>query len=219
MIPFVKPRNLLKMKAVYLLNLLFIAVLPVQAQVLTGDSIPVRLNSLEAGRVNNNNQLSWRVTCSLDYAFFDIQRSADGISYSTIHTFQADKNRCLDPFSYIDQHNSVKSFYRVRVGDLDGKFYTSKIVVAFGTTEGFDILFPGIVTGTTVPLTVAATSNDILNIRVTSSCGYPVIQKQAAVLKGTSSIPVSVQGLPGGIYIISVTNGYGAVSVTRFFKQ
>ena len=206
------------MKTAGLLILFVLGLSPVQAQDVTGDSIPVRLNSLEAGRVNNNNRLHWRVTCLLEYAFFDIQRSEDGITYSTIHSFQADKARCLEPFTFIDRHNSQKSFYRVRVGDLDGRFYTSKIVVAFGTTEGFDILFPGIVNTNTVPLTIATTSNDKVTIRIISLHGYDTFKKQVAISKGTTSIPIPLRGLSSGLYVISVSNAFGSFTSSRFIK-
>ena len=96
------------------------------AQIIFGDSIPVRLSYLDGNRNGNSNQLNWAVSCFLDYANFEIQSSANGLNYYTIHTFQADQTRCRQPFNYSDPQPSGKFYYRIRVGDLNGKFYSSK---------------------------------------------------------------------------------------------
>jgi hypothetical protein len=206
------------MRVLYTLFFLVLTVLPAQAQVLTGDSIPVRLNSLDADRVNNNTQLVWKVTCSLDYANFEIQRSKDGVAYTTIHTFEADKLRCLAPFDFQEPGISETSFYRVRVGDLDGKFFNSRIVVVYGKMRGFDILFPGIVTTHISPVIISSATAGTTHIQITTLQGHMAFQKKAAVSKGNTTVSLPVEGLPRGYYIITVTNMFGTATSRRFAR-
>ncbi|MEP6617243.1 MAG: hypothetical protein ABJA57_11715, partial [Ginsengibacter sp.] len=126
------------MKKFLLLYTLTLLVFSIDAQTFS-DSIPVRLKSFEASRTNNSNKLYWAVACFLDYAKFDIQRSGDGINFTTINSFEADKLRCRQPFTYEDRTANGKVFYRLKVGDLDGRDYVSKITVLISKTKGFDI--------------------------------------------------------------------------------
>jgi hypothetical protein len=61
-----------------------------QAQLVLGDSIPVRISYINGERSGSSNHLNWAVTCFLQYANFEIQRSDNGTTYYTIHNFQAD---------------------------------------------------------------------------------------------------------------------------------
>ena len=70
--------------------------------------------------------------CFLLYAKFEVQRSIDGRNYTTINTFEADQLRCKQPFNFIDRNVSGTLFYRIKVGDLDGRFSASKIVAVTG---------------------------------------------------------------------------------------
>ena len=208
-----QPRN-------YVLFIFFLLMtLPGEAQVLSSDSIPVRLRTLDADRVNNSSQLDWKVTCYLDYAYFDVQRSSDGINYSTIHTFEADKLRCLDPFRFTEPATDETTYYRVRVGDLDGKFYNSKIVVVYGKVKGFDILFPGLLTQTGIPLVISSATAGTARVTIASLQGNVPLQQKVVLSKGNTQVPLALQGLPRGLYLLSVTNDYGATSTTRFLKM
>ena len=81
------------MKKLFTLTLLLNMTIFLHAQLVFGDSIPVRISYISGQRSGNSNQLNWAVTCFLQYANFEVQRSENGISYSTIHTFRADELR------------------------------------------------------------------------------------------------------------------------------
>lgn len=103
------------------------------------DSVLVRLSTLNAKTIGNNARLNWKVVCFLQYAKFEIQRSANGINYTTINTFEAHQLRCRQPFDFTDANISGLVYYRIKVGDLDGRFSTSKTVAISGKINGFEI--------------------------------------------------------------------------------
>jgi hypothetical protein len=47
--------------------------------------------------------------------------------------------RCRQPFSYEDKTANGKVLYRLKVGDLDGREYVSKITVFISKAKGFQI--------------------------------------------------------------------------------
>lgn len=62
------------------------------------DGVPVRITAFDAGITSAKVTLTWKTVCSLEYANFKIERSVDGLHYTTLHSFTADKSRCAMPF-------------------------------------------------------------------------------------------------------------------------
>ena len=205
------------MKKIFLLLILLANVVYLEAQFAGNDSVPVRISYLQGERKNNNsNELDWAVSCSLQFAKFEIQRSANAVDYSTIHTFQADELRCRQPFSYTDIQNFDKTFYRIKVGDIDGRYYSSKTIVLYGKNGGFDIvsILPSITSGKT-SLIVSTSSADKIEIVVTNITGAVVKKINQAIIKGSNNIPVDLGNCLKGSYLISVSNGKGIVKSGR----
>lgn len=192
----------------------------IQAQDYSSDSVPVRLKYIQASQNNNSSTLQWAVVCLLDFAKFDIQRSDDGITYTSIHQFQADKARCLNAFEHEDKNASGRSFYRIRVGDLDGRYYTSKTIVVYGREKGFEItsLSPSVVTNNTY-LSVSTATNDRVEIVITDSKGVICSRKRYPVQNGNNDLPINCSRLEKGIYFITLINQSGQRKVSRFLKQ
>jgi hypothetical protein len=91
--------------------------------------IPVRLSSLQGNVSGTTITLQWTTVCFLSYAYFQVQRSMDGKTFTTIQTFAADRLRCQQPFEWKDTVVSPTNvYYRVNVGDADDRYYQSKIV-------------------------------------------------------------------------------------------
>ena len=103
---------------------------------------PVSLSSFEAEVNNNFAKLKWKTICYLTYANFQIQKSLDGATFSTINTLSADRLRCSQPFEFTDSSGNQPGnvFYRINAGDIDGKFYYSKIIKVLNTQDAFEIL-------------------------------------------------------------------------------
>lgn len=165
----------------FLLSLFFLTGgLVVQAQVSGADSVPVRLSTLEARSNGNDARLDWKVVCFLNYAKFEIQRSADGSNYTTINVFEADYLRCRQPFDYTDVNINGKAFYRIKVGDIDGRIYHSKIVAVTGKERGFEInsLTPTAVTANAI-LSMSSANTGDAQIEIVNFFG--VIVKRVSV--------------------------------------
>ena len=208
------------MKKLFSFFLLVTTTTFLHAQLVFGDSIPVRISSISGQRTGNSNQLNWAVSCFIQYANFEVQRSENGISYSTIHTFRADELRCRQPFTYTDLQPTEKLFYRIRVGDVDGKFYSSKIVGLYGTTKGFDItsITPTIASEKTV-LNISSSSPGKVEIIITSLSGVITTKLFSTLQKGDNSVLLQTNTLLKGTYIISVRNSQGEIRSGSIIKN
>ena len=190
------------------------------AQDFSIDSVPVRLRYLQASSLNNGNRLQWSVVCLLDFASFDIQRSTDGIRYTSIGKFQADKLRCKTPFEYEDKTASGKIFYRINVGDQDERYYTSKTVLVYGKEKGFDItsITPTLVTSSTV-IAVSSSTNDQVELFIRDQNGNLVSRKNYVLQSGNNDLTINTISLSKGNYFIILLNKSGEKKLARFIKQ
>jgi hypothetical protein len=159
------------------------------------------------------------VVCILPYAKFEIQRSSNGISYTTINTFEADGLRCREPFDFTDVNTTGKTFYRIRVGDLDGRFYHSKIVSITGKERGFEInsLTPSLITNNTL-LSISSAAKDNANVVITNFQGAIVKRVTINLNKGVTEVPIELTNIAKGNYVIAITNGVAELKTIRFVK-
>lgn len=89
-------------------------------------ALPVKLESFTAKRVNGAVQINWKTSEEENVAFFNIQRSADGVLFSTITKIQPGKYnyQSFDANAPID----ADTWYRLQIVDQDGKTEYSSVV-------------------------------------------------------------------------------------------
>ena len=161
----------------------------------------------------------FRSVCFLQYAKFEIQRSANGINYNTINTFEADQLRCRQPFDFTDANISGRVYYRIKVGDLDGRFAVSKTVAVSGKVNGFEInsLTPSLI-NTNTTLSISSATAEKAEIAIINFQGTVVKRIAINLNKGTTELPVDMISLAKGNYILSITNRLLEIKTTRFTK-
>ncbi|MDZ4793292.1 MAG: T9SS type A sorting domain-containing protein [Bacteroidota bacterium] len=187
---------------------------------LTGDtSIGVRLSTFNASKNNNDVKLNWKVACRISYARFEVQRSTDGINFSTINSFQADYLRCLQPFDYTDILAFGQVFYRIKVGDIDGRFSIEKVVkVAGKAISDTEIRIISPVTGNFLQLTVAANNNENIGLQVLNISGNILQTLNISPGKGINQMEIPFNNSQAGIYILSYQMA-GIKKSVRFVKS
>lgn len=195
-----------------------------KAQVLIDSSyVPVRISTIEAVSNTNNNKLTWKTACFISYAKFDIQRSYDGINYSSIDGFTADQLRCQQPFDYSDytaNQLAGRVYYRLKVGDLDGRVYNSKIVAVFTNGQGIEInsFLPTIVTSSaTMSISSSAADNAVINI--TNVQGVIVKTIPTKLSKGVNVVQIAAADLAAGKYWLTLRTSKEQIKTTQFIKQ
>jgi Secretion system C-terminal sorting domain len=209
------------MKQFLFVFIFFANLLPAAGQSFNTDSVPVRIGFLNAVKINNTTRLNWEVTCLLEYANFDIQRSADAIHYTSVNIFNADKLRCRQPFNYDDNTVSGTVYYRIRVGDLDGRYYSSKVVAVYNKTKGFNItgFYPSVV-HSKATLTLSTSAATTAKITITNLQGNAMRRVPLMLAEGSNEISLDLSILSKGAYILSVATSAETTSrTTLFIKQ
>lgn len=103
--------------------------------------LPVTFYNFAASKTGHGVRLSWIAAIDEKLSYFDIERSADGSSFQSIHQMRIAPNgsKGLADYSYLDaQANlgaSAKVFYRVKGVDADGSMKLTPIAVIDGSTN------------------------------------------------------------------------------------
>lgn len=187
------------------------------------DSIyfPVRLSAFDVTANNNAAKLHWSTVCYLQYANFQIQVSADGENYKTIHSFTADRYRCSQPFDFMDHSPAYSGnvFYRINVGNIDGKFFSSEVRKVHIKEKEFDLIsvYPTVVTSN-LKISMSNDKNESFSAVILNASGSVVKKQQLQAVKGIARFNMNTSNLSNGFYLLHVFNANGDSKTARFLK-
>jgi hypothetical protein len=102
--------------------------------------LPVDLISFNASKKNNSVVLNWNTANETKMTGYDVQRSSDGMNFTSIGTVAA-KADISNQYSFTDENiQQGISYYRLRMNDIDGHFNYSKIVsLRFSTGASLEL--------------------------------------------------------------------------------
>ncbi|MCB0716475.1 MAG: T9SS type A sorting domain-containing protein, partial [Chitinophagaceae bacterium] len=191
----------------------------------TSGPLPVTLLNFSGHRVGAVNQLSWATTTELNNQGFEVQRSADGAHFTTIGfvnsiALNGNSSDRLD-YTFTDAAlTGVKQYYRLRQVDLNNAGKLSQIILINGDRPGvtkIDGVFPNPARNL-LNIIVAASQNETLTMQVTDISGRTLQQQVITVGEGSNTVPVNVDKLSSGNYVIRIVTASGAVASQKFIK-
>ena len=192
-------------------------------------SLPVNMLNFSGYKSGAKNVLRWTTANEQNNAGFEVQRSANGISYSTIgfvNSLAGGGNSGSD-LSYSFDDNSPaasrKSYYRLNQKDIDGRSKLSNIVVISGdkpTLLGISGIFPN-PASTLVNVIIDAPKRDDVTLVVMDVTGKTISQKIVNVETGSNTVPVEIGKLASGSYMVKVVckSSDCETAVSKFVKQ
>lgn len=177
-----------------------------QAFTTLGVILPITGLDISARRQGANILVSWTTVSEQNSAWFDVERSFDGLTYFKIAQVQAAGNsNDLRHYQYEDA-NAAKSkiFYRLKMVDADDSYKLSRVSVVQASVDkkqGF-LLYPNpAVYNVNLVLSEAAARD--MQLQVTNQLGQVV--RITRVTRGTQIINLDINGLPKGFYMVRLT--------------
>jgi len=167
--------------------------------------LPVNLKIFKARAEGNNKvKVFWTTEYEKDNAYFDIERSADGINFTSVGKVPGvNYHGHLTNYTFYDPHPlKAISYYRLKQVDVDGKFNYSPIerVKISDTDNSFDV-FPNPGTGGLFKVDVLKNVTGNIDVRVFDVAGNLRLQE----LYAGNALIIVKHHLPAGIYTIKVT--------------
>ncbi len=171
-------------------------------------ALPVRYIDLTAVMQDQQVNLKWVTKEEVNVKNFELERSTDGRNFSAIAVKQAVGNTSGETiYTYPDNIHLLAApviYYRVKVIDVDGQTYYSKIVAVTPAKAGAILVWPSPFTDK-VNVRINAEVKGTVLVRLYSATGLVVRQMEAAVSTGTNFLAMDNIGhLPKEVYIIQV---------------
>jgi dienelactone hydrolase len=183
--------------------------------------------TVEYFRGMNNDKihnLTWKVNCvSSPRATMTLERSANGLSFSSFYNITAEAIRCLQPFESIDAYPLTGiNYYRLKLTDADGNTSYSNIIKLLNKNSGFDILGilpnPVIENGLAI-LNIMSSQKMKLQIVISDMEGRKLSVKSEELVAGINQIQLNLFNLSAGIYQVNAFVNNGDSKTTRVVKK
>jgi Secretion system C-terminal sorting domain len=184
--------------------------------------LPVTLTPLKANYANGIANLNWGTQQESNSSHFEIERSRDGSSFSSIGKVAAAGFSSLEKayrFNDIKVNNGV-NYYRLKAVDKDGSFSYSNTVAVQVSIKGISItgIYPSPFADK-VNIALAAEDNTIATIRLTDNTGRQLRLQNFAVNKGANNLSIHNLGsLAKGLYLVEVITD-GVKQSQKIIKQ
>lgn len=179
-------------------------------------NLPVHLLSFSGNYSNGTAFLRWETESFASR--FEVERSADGVSFARIGGVSADKSRSSRSiYTYSDpKPESERQYYRLKLYDENGRYeYSNTVLLAGRRTEQISF-YPNPVSSGSMTLSFTAGSQGEALVRITDLSGRVQRQFPAAVSQGGNALVLpDVAQLPAGIYNLDIS---GAVQLSGKFS-
>lgn len=151
-------------------------------------------------------QLEWSVGNDGNIAWYDIERSADGVAFSKTGTVQQNDQ---DAYAYQESLAAGNYFYRIKAVDKDGNA-TFSPVRSVAITAMEDLLMrlrSNPVTGGRLQLNIWAEERSTAMIRIVDWEGRSILQRQYPLAEADNLLTIDVGRLPAGLYFVQAQAG------------
>jgi hypothetical protein len=182
--------------------------------------LPLKIQSFAATRTDRTSvDLIWKTGADYEDATHIVQRSADGIHFTTIGSVKGLPGKTL--YSFTDDHfTNNTTWYRVEIKTTDGKAIYSQIAKVAGQDNLNRIeLRPSITVNQAAYLYIVSDRKESAVVRLLDISGRMLSQNTYEIAKGENNIPIKSGHLNKGLYYLHVILNSENTQVLRFVKQ
>lgn len=175
-----------------------------------GSSLPVTWLSFTAAKNTSSSVLlKWSTASEINNHHFDVQRSSDGSSFTTLGSVAAGNNpNTVQNYSYTEFKTiNGNNFYRLKQVDLDGKFKYSA-VVKINMTGALWALFPNPATSKTSVQIRSQLKN--VSFTLFDNYGKIVYYRSLPNVSAGEFKDIPVSNFAKGIYMLKIQSDKGS---------
>lgn len=140
--------------------------------------LPIELINFKAEINNSITNLSWQTASEKNSSYFDVEKSVDGINFTTITKINAKgKSSTLENYKYDDEAIliNLKSYYRLKEVDLNTAYkYSNILFVNTFNTKTVKLNYAPNPTQTNMDVCCFATNEIITNYFLTNTLGQKI---------------------------------------------
>jgi hypothetical protein len=186
-------------------------------------TMPVTLSNFKGELQGSINKLNWSTTTEANNKGFEIQRSADGRTFTTIGFVSSKGDRGNSSSALHYSFDDLKPFagsnyYRLKQIDNDGKSTVSSTINLSRKTDELAItrIYPNPAT-TELTVVINSPKKETLRMIITDMSGKIVLRTDVNVQSGTNSQSLSTSNFAPGTYLIRLICADGCESKSQHF--
>ena len=172
-------------------------------------SLPVTITALKASKTNNGIVLGWTAYNEKDIALYQVERSQNAVSFTSVGTVTAKANNALEiRYDFLDANPAAgTNYYRIKIGGKNGAVsYTNIVRVMAGAGNAAITVYPNPVKGNYFTLELSNANKGIYGVQLMNSAGQLVFNKLVDHPGGSSANLMRLQQqLPPGLYQLKVS--------------
>jgi hypothetical protein len=199
--------------------------IPVEAVLSTNCPTPVEFLSFSGNKAGNSSHLFWSTAWEENNAWYEIQRSINGVNFETIGKVNGAKNSSsVIEYSYVDADIKSPSiyYYRLKQVDLDGTSAFSEMISidhsAYSTSQ-ISIQPNPVLQGQQLILSASSGANETLHIKIYDLTGRLIYGTSKSKESGTAKIAIDTENFAKGVYILNVSSEANTYPTFKFMVE
>jgi hypothetical protein len=188
---------------------------------IVGGALPVTLLNFSGQLKNNDAWLSWQTASEYNTSYFNVQRSVDGVNFTTVgKVLTMGNSSSLHNYTYKDNNatnlNTNKIYYRLNETDIDGKSAMSNIISIDINKSGWNFKISPNPVGNLLQVRL----NNLYgktNVMIIDLAGRK-LSSQEVNASGNDVLNFKTDNLNAGFYTIQVVHN-GQSMYLKFVKQ
>ncbi|HEX5151677.1 MAG TPA: ELWxxDGT repeat protein [Parafilimonas sp.] len=187
--------------------------------------LPVQLLDFTGKLINKDGQLNWSVINEQNFGYFNVQRSTDGIHFTTIGRIIPKVNTSSKTdYQYLDKNiyelGYDKIYYRLEEVDKDGEATLSKIVLIKLDNSINVSLRPNPASSSfALSINNSLQATQSITISVSNSQGRLMLTEKRQSMPGSQKFIYNCSTWAPGVYFLKVVLPVGVVREIKVIKQ
>lgn len=170
--------------------------------------LPIKLIEFSGSINNTSSRLKWITEQEAGFSHFNIQRSFDGIQFTTIGEIKASGSNSRAEYFYTDaslaQRPERKVYYRLQLNDKDGRYSFSKVIqFDLGQKAGSLRLFPNPAVNS-ITASISQEKPGTATILINDMKGTMLKKYTQSLSSGNTSMAIDCSGYASGTYLLTV---------------
>lgn len=175
-----------------------------------GEVLPVTLTGIQALR-NNDKSISvkWQASNVPEGTVFNVQRSTNGVDYSSLNSFTENEYKLASSYSYIDGHVPVvsqKLYYRIKGTEPSGRIFLSPVVTISNEGSTQALIDYASIEGQSLITSLQVPEKGMYRVSVLSMNGAVLQQRSIELDAGVHVFTLPLNAMAHGTYVVGLSN-------------
>jgi len=175
--------------------------------------LPVGIVAVKAYAKQGGINVEWTAENETNIAYYEVEKSTNGVAYSSIATLKANNTNKAFTYNNIDKAlvGSANLYYRIKIVSKDGTVkYTPSVAISTNSI-GTIRVYPNPVTNHSFSLLLNNVEKGTYQLKLANSLGMGVHTQTINHQGGSANERIVLQNLAKGAYYLQIDNAKGSV--------